>query len=198
MKKLFISLLAIASLIGGGLSYAYYDEGGNGGAPNVKDTSGGPVGTPVRVYTLVRYPVFSPNVPSLSAGDVVLWDTISDDGITINTMGEGGVTISNDAVAGVVASLAIPTADVQGNTATQDVGRRNWGYIQTYGLNTDCNIDGTTITVGQALIPSSVARKASATVGANTNDISIANPLGFAFDATSTSANGRKVFVRTR
>ena len=201
MKKIYISLLAI-SLLFGGQAFAYDD----GGLVHRTEESGGSTSDPVRVLQLVRNPMTSGTAAgdgtfsvAISAGDVVLWDLTSDDGVTVNIVGEGGITASNDAVAGVAAGT-IPTADQAGTNVT-DLGHRNWGYIQTYGLVTNCHVNSSAITAGDGLKASSVTRRAG--TGAIT---SVNGPftmtgnngaLGVALDTSSANGNA-EVFVRTR
>lgn len=175
MKKQIIALFAILALIGN-VAYAY-DADGNA---NVKrQVDGAPAYFAYREYQLVRYPA-SGNQISLSAGDVVLRDCISDDGISVNLASQG---TSVDAVAGVVVSATIPTADVVGTTAQTDFGRRNWGYIQVKGLCTYANVNGGTATSGSSLIASStLPRYATASTGSAATTQRL---LGFAYDASA-------------
>ena len=193
MKKFLFSLFAIAFLIGGGVAFAEYKEGS---FANTKEEHPGPASNPVRVYTLVRYPDLGATgtQTALTNGDVVIWDLVSDDGVTVNLIGEGGA-VSNDAVAGVVVG-DILTPEVNGNTAVQDLGKRNWGYIQVYGLHTSTKVDASTITVGTGLTTSATARRAgTARAGGALNG---GATLGFAYDTSSASAENAEVFVRTR
>lgn len=193
-----VALLAAISLLSASTSFAGYDEGA---FVNKKLESGGTSDTPVRVYTLVRNPSFGAlggigNI-GFSTGDVLIWDPISDDGITVNEVGRGGITLCSDAVAGVAVG-EIPTADVQASSAAADVGRRNWGYVQVYGLHTTVKTDTSTIDVGEGLRASNTARRAR---GSNDNasggDEHYPASLGFAYDATS-SETTVEAFVRTQ
>jgi len=186
MKKLFYSFLLASFLIGGGVAIAYND----GSAVNNKEASGGSAADPVRVYTLVRYPNTTDVGVALSAGDVVIWDCVSDDGVTVNLVTVAG---SSDAVAGVVVSSTIPTAD-QANTAAGDIGRRNWGYIQTYGVNSTVNIISGPAVAGQSLIASDTARYA--TSGVTVQAATQKRTLGFAYDASSSGQS--EAFIMTR
>jgi hypothetical protein len=188
MKKLILSLFLALSFVGAGQAFAY-DEGGK---VNVKEASGGSVADPVRVYTLVRYAEIAANDPALSAGEVVAWDTVSDDGVTVGKIGDAG---SSDAVAGVVVSTTIPTADATG-TAVESIGRRNWGYIQTYGLCTKAMVKGT-IAAGQALVADDVNSGYAAGIPNGTLSRS-GSIFGFAYDASSASANDAEIFIKNR
>lgn len=194
MKKLY-SILFAGLLLSGGVAFAYND----GGNVNIKESSGGSAADPVRVYQLVRWADISAAQSNpLSAGDVVVWDCISDDGVTVGLVGTVGPANSTDAVAGVVVSTTIPSADMA-NTAAGDIGHRNWGYIQTYGFSSNCMISSAngTLIVGEGLIPSATARYA---VGRSKSD-SVSGNYGvfaFAYDATSATSNGNEVFVKNR
>ena len=200
MKKIYIVLaLSVLFGIGNGVNCFAYDDGG---AVNLKENSGGATSDPVRVYQLVRYPETGANRTTLSAGEVVIWDVISDDGVTVNSPAAVGITTSTDAVAGVVvSSLGIPTADNVTGTAVTDMGKRNWGYIQTYGLCSSVMIEpltGGNVAAGQGL-------RASATRGyASASRISVSltdapGSLGFSYDAVATSpSSGNEAFIRTR
>lgn len=188
MKKLILSLFLALSLIGGGQAFAY-DEGGK---VNVKEASGGSSADPIRVYTLVRYAEVAANDPALSAGEVVAWDTVSDDGVTVGKIGDAG---STDAVAGVVVSTTIPTADSTG-TAAESIGRRNWGYIQTYGICNSAMVKGS-IAAGQALVADDV--NAGYAAGIPNGTASRAGSIfGFAYDASSAAASGAEIFIKNR
>ena len=209
MKKIYL-VLTLSVLFGIGSSqitcvpaFAAYDEGSQA---NNKLGHPGTPGDPVRVYTLVRNPMFTATAQAggdatysrpLSNGDAVLWDLTSDDGVTINIIGEGGISVSNDAVAGVVVG-AIPTADVQGNTAVQDVGHRNWGFIQVYGLHAAAFVDASAITAGDSLRLSATTRRLGTAQFVGINFASTGNrSAGFAFD-TSSAVGSAEVFVATQ
>ncbi len=186
MKKLIISLVAVTFLVCG-MAFAY-DEGSD---INQREISGGTASDPVRFIQLVRNPEVGDDVASLSAGSVVVWDINSDDGVTINVVTAAGQ--SNDAVAGVTVG-SIPTSD-GARTAANSVGRREWGYIQTYGYTDDCMVDATTaVAAGQSLI-ACPAVPGKACIGSTTNRTQAI--IGFAFDAVS-SVGDEEVFLRLR
>jgi len=189
MKKL-LSFVAIVSLLGS-VAFAY-DEGSTG--PNLKRSIGAPASYPVKVLQLVRNGENGANESAMSNGDVVIWDCNSDDGVSVTYIGTGGnPSTSTDAVAGVVVG-SIPTAETTGTTAVTDVGKRNWGYIQVYGLHSATRVTAVPITAGEGLRASATRGAAigSGTTGPTASDAS----LGFAFD-TSSSAGTAEVFVRT-
>ena len=186
MKKLIYSFIITSFLLGGGVAFAYDD----GGLVNKIESSGGYADDAVRVLQLVRYPEIDPNRPSISAGDVVVWDTISDDGVTVNYLDKAG---SVDSVAGVIVSATIPTADASG-TAAQTTGRRNWGYMQTYGLNTNVQIEATTV-AGQSL---TVHPTHNGFATPADDDTVVARVFGFAYDAESSDTAAGEAFINAR
>ena len=200
MRKLTLVLLGL--LMVSGSAFAGYDEGFR---ITKKEQSGGGEADPVRVIQLVRNPNFASNgigvntfVNQISEGDAVLWDLISDDGVTINIVGSGNISVSNDAAAGIAVGN-IPTADIQGNTASQDVGRRNWGWIQTYGHCPRAWTDASAITVGDGLRLSTTPRRVG-TAAVATNSVVInsgPSTLGFAYDTSSTEG-AADIFIRNR
>lgn len=183
MKKYIFSLFALL-VLGTGLVYAQGDEGTTGA--NTKREISGALGyVPYKELQLVRY-AETQNLGSLalSAGDVVVWNTISDDGVTIGLVGTTG---SVDSVAGVVVSTIINTADSTGTTPGVDYGRRNWGFIQVRGLCPVVNVTSGG-PAGSSLIASSVSRYATGTPGELTTAGTtprVYRFMGFAYDASS-------------
>lgn len=195
MKKL-LSLFAIGFLFVGGIALADYDE--SGAIRNLKIQHPGLNSDAVKVITLVRYPDANPNTPSISSGDVVIWDLTSDDGVSINlnsVVGLAGAVLSNDAVAGVAVGT-IPTAEPGngGNTLANDNGKRNWGYIQIYGVNTSVKVDSSTILAGSGLRASADPRRAG--IGSAATGSVGGGPLGFAYNASSATADAATIFIR--
>lgn len=181
MKKFrFYLLLAVLFGIASGNAFAYQ---GDGNAANKREIDGAPAWIGYREYQLVRY-ANNLNLGSntgLSAGDVVVWDCVSDDGVTVDLV---GTSSSSDSVAGVVVSTTIPSCETTGTTAQTDYGRRNWGYIQVRGLCTNVNLVGAGVTsAGQTLKASDTTRNADAAV--NTGAGVVRRPLGVALDTGS-------------
>ena len=191
MRKLSI-LLSLAILLSGGVAIAYQEASD----PGIKEASGGTVAQGVKVYQLVRNPNAGANDATFVSTDVVLWDTISDDGVTVNKTTDLGITTSTDAVAGVVVG-EIPSAEAVGvvNSAADDLGNRNWGYIQTYGVALAKSGE---VQVGGALGAGPVAVRANRLGAIGTQDGT--STLGFALDAVASTQGETviEVFVRTR
>lgn len=174
MKKL-ISLAILSVLVAG----SAFAMNGDDGSPAKKRETGAPGFIPYREYAIARFGAVGVNDVGLSAGDVVVRDTVSDDGVTIALIGTGQ---SVDAVAGVVVSANISTAESTGLTASLDYGRRNWGVIQVKGHSTKVNILSGGVPAGSAIVASSTARYATAP--ANTAGVK-SKLMGFAYDASA-------------
>lgn len=83
-----------------------------------------------KVFKLVRNGVIGAQGISMVSGDAVIYDTTSDDGVTVALT----TTSADGAFAGICVT-AIPSSDGTTTTtsALDDIGRRNWGYIQVHG-----------------------------------------------------------------
>ena len=120
MKK-FIVILFIAILA---LSVAHADEPAGAGYEIMGH--GGQNGLSPRTLAIpVRYAREDANSPSLSSGDVVIWDVTSADGLTISACEAD----SDGTYAGVMIST-IQTADIASTTRR---GTRNWGKMAIKG-----------------------------------------------------------------
>lgn len=194
MRKLILSLFALFACVGSAFA-ATYDEGAY--THNIEQSRGTPA-DPVRVYMLVRYPEVGANVASISAGEVLGWDVISDDGVTVNRLAWAGTntgSTSTDAVAGVAVGT-IQTADTA-NAASSSLGSRNWGYIQTYGYCPVAMVQSTAV-AGQALAMNDTLVDAQyalpVAVSGNTRAGAI---FGFALDAVSSDGQA-EIFIKNR
>lgn len=198
MRKLYFLVLSL--LLVTGTAFAAYDEGS---AIHNKETSKGSPADATRVYMLVRYPEVEANAPSVSAGEVMFVDAISDDGVTANrlarpTNGSPGMTSTSassaDAVWGVAVGT-IPTAD-NASSAANSIGSRNWGYIQTYGECASALVQSTTVAGG--------AIAANDTAGDQAYAIPITSAIPrtgaiFAFALDACSSDGScQIFIENR
>jgi len=129
MKKIVFLALALFLILGQvafAFEYQYPGPGDKFGQGKFPDE-------PHKTFRWVRYipRVEGDNIIFLSRDSIVIWDTNSDDGVTVTT-----TTTSMDIrVAGIaVVSILSNEKGTAGNSATQDIGKRNWGWIQTYGL----------------------------------------------------------------
>ena len=151
---------------------------------------------PHKIFRMVRYvPVTWSGSATLSADALVIWSLTEDDGITITT----STTSGDSAVAGIMATLCL-TPDVTGNTAAQDVGKDNWGWLQTYGL-AQCNLaGGAGVTdhilhgAGEAIGTSAKAGEMCPFTGQST-DARSQGMAGFAFDAAAAGLDDVEVFI---
>lgn len=185
MRKRIFSLLALLTFVGG-IAFAY-DTDGN--TSRKREIDGAPATFPYREYQLVRYSEEGSNQSPLSAGDVVVGDSVSDDGISVGLVGTAG---SSDSVKGVVVSATIPTRDVLGLTSSSDFGRRNWGYIQVKGFCSTVNVSSGNANAGTTLIASgTLPRYATA---AHSSVFVGERQLGWAYDA-SAGGGGNKVEI---
>jgi len=129
--KSIISLSVIVMLLGISASaYAVPDPAFS--TWTVKRQVGSRQGDPVRVIKLVRFSTKDPNGTSVVSGDALVYDTVSDDGVSVRMTS----TSVDGAVAGVVCSSTILTADNAQNSAIDANGARNWGWIVVSGLTT--------------------------------------------------------------
>ena len=99
----------------------------------IKRGTGGKQSEAVREVRLVRYSVRNnaglSATRDLASRDLVVWDTLSDDGVSVRMTS----TSSDGAIAGVVASATILTADNAQNWVGDADGQRNWGWIIVSG-----------------------------------------------------------------
>ncbi len=127
-KTLFIF---VALLLVGGLVFAatpgYRQSPGTGTIVH----SGGYQSDATKTFRMVRWNPYLSKESTLSAGSIVIWNhTSADDGVTITT----SIVSGDSSVAGiVVVDCLSPDDSVYGNAATQDVGKKNWTWLQTYG-----------------------------------------------------------------
>lgn len=195
MRKQLSLLVAILGLLVSTSAYAINNP--DMANYEIRRGTGGQQADAQRSVRLVRFGNRGANVSSLVSGDVVIWDTLSDDGVTIATT----TTSADGAIAGIVCTT-IPTADGSANTAFDDQGRRNWGYIITSG-KADANVGagGTNSnSIGDSFITSTDAGKitgvpALPSVGSKAESIAKARG-GFFFDAGDTTSTTVEVYVR--
>ena len=165
MKKILCFAL-IALLLAGAIGVANAAERGRKQSPGVGNivTSGSYDWEPGKTFRLVRYvqrDVYSENISDyITADSIVIWSTLSPDGVTVTTT----IVTSDSRVAGVMA-VNTPEQITAGNTAQQDYAQQNWGWLQTHGLaqvRTDTSISIGSILSGDALGTGSVAGLADA------------------------------------
>lgn len=193
MKRIFTLFVIAAFLLAGGVAYAAPGVGQDGGEISTKAYNW----SPERTFRWVRYqPAVGTgnylNIPSLTKDSIVIWDTISDDGVTVTT-----TTTSNDPrVAGIVL-YAIATPEVCGQFASADNAKRNYGWLQTYGK---CNVNMMTLgdsVAGGAMGTGSTSGQASSFTASTTSGMTNGN-AGFYYDAGTAGATGVECFLKVQ
>ena len=108
-------------------------------------------GTPVRVLKLVRYTSRDSDGFALASGDAVVYDTNSDDGVSVRQTN----TSADGTLAGIMVT-AVSTADGNSVSAHEDWGRRNWGWALVHGpINANVRAGGSNAhTVGDSWVTS--------------------------------------------
>lgn len=113
----------------------------------------------------------------ISADRVVVWDSASDDGISVTT-----TTTSGDGLVAGITIDAIPGSS--SDSATTDMGYANWGRVQTWG-----RIDGVPTATGAANTVAGSRMCASTTAGAISACVSPdGSGVGNALDAVTGAA----------
>lgn len=186
MRKLFFAILAV--LLMAGQCFAVTQT-----LPYTGDILGGKgyQSDPHRIFRMVRYvPPSWADSTTLVAESIVVWETSGDDGVTVTTS-----TVTSDSrVAGVIATQAL-TPETDGNTAAQDAGKRNWTWLQTYGLaQTFCVASVGAIPAGGAFGTSTTAGEAAGYIS-NTTSTLTQGKAGFVMDACTAGDNDVEVFI---
>lgn len=183
MKKLL--LISLAVLLCASMVYAATPPG----TGDIMGT-GNLASAPGKIFRLVRYVPTTGTIDSrtLSAESIVIWDTTSDDGVTVTL-----TTTSQDArVAGIVVNdILTPEMGALGNSAAADVGKRNWGYVQTYGYALVYGCGDGLLQVGRPFATSN----ASSLAGNSSITVTGGMSAGFAYDTQSASGES-EVFIR--
>ena len=171
-KKLF---LLVAFLLIGGLAFAGgTDQLGQGGYPSDAH----------RIYRLVH----NAGAGELAANAMVIWDLTEDNGVSVTT-----TTLSSDsAVAGILIE-AISAQSIAANTAAEDIGRANWGLMQTFGLST-VDITAAVDIAGSAMGTGTVAGEANMFSPSTTQAI-LNGKAGFFYDAAAAGAEDVECFL---
>ena len=203
MKKLFI-VLSFLAFIGSGVANALPEPTYSGWDNKSKFAQqvAGKGGTQQTVtLKWVRYSNQAQDGASIVSGDAVVYDTISDDGVSV-----GRSSASADGAFAGIAVVTIQTADNAQNSAFEGVGRRNWGWIIVHG-KTSANTSAAgsaSCSVGDGFITSSDAGQITCyqtapTVylnGAYTNTTARRDAIGgFVFDAPAVGDTSIDVFV---
>lgn len=199
MKKLIFSLLSFVVISSQAFAFTNPPE------PTViaekKGVSGRKQGDQAAVVVLVRNSHSAPSTATINSGDAVVWDTNSDDGVTVRHT----TTSADGAFAGIAVTAILSSDATSGTSAQDDAGLRNWGYILVHG-KTHANVTagGTNgQAIGGAMITSTDAGKVTSIEQITTNDPTglrpyvraIGNRGGFFYDAADTSSTSVEVQV---
>ena len=168
MKKLILSVFLMFGILVSSQAFAIDDPGFSTAIK--KQSVGASQGDPVRVVKLVRFSNRGPNVSSLVSGDAVVYDQISDDGVSVNTT----TTSADGAIAGIVCTT-IQTAEGSSVNAYEDRGRRNWGWIVVHGpMTATVGAGGTNeATVGSAFFTSVDAARITSWETSDTDGVAV-------------------------
>jgi len=185
-KRIFLSIVAILLIAGVAFALPGYRM-----SPGTGDIlgQGKYQQDPHKIFRMVRYvpPTYAGSA-TLAADSIVTWYLVDDDGVTVTT----STTSHDSAVAGIISVQAL-TPDVDGNTAAEDVGKRNWTWLQTYGL-AQVNVTTTITTAGEAMGTSGTAGEAAPFLPSVTQPALNGN-AGFFYDSAATGADDVECFI---
>lgn len=191
MKKI-ISIFLVALLVAGS---AFAATPGFRLSPGIGENKtsvqGGQQSDPGKTFRLVRYvpPSGSSASTTLVTESIVVYDVISDDGVTVTT----STTSYDSAVAGIIVQAAL-TPETLGNTAAQDRGKRNWTWLQTHGLaQVRVHADGP-VTAGDALSVGGTAGEACEFL-ASASSSGLNGNAGFFYDSALAAVDDVECFV---
>ena len=147
---------------------------------------------PHKIFRMVRYDQVIMGASTLAADSIVIWDLTADDGITVTTT----TTSSDSAVAGITV-VATLTQETDGNTAVQDRGKRNWTWMQTYGLS-QVNFVATVgrVSIAGASFGTSTTAGEAAQFLPHTTKPQLQGNAGFAYDAAAAGTDDVEVFLK--
>lgn len=193
MKHIKLLALSLVAIIGMGSVAFAFDEP-TFSSWNQKRNVGGRQSDPVITLKLVRFASRDTGetlgvFPSISSGDAVVYDLVSDDGVTVALTNTSG-----DASFAGIAVGTIQSADGGSTSAADDNGRRNWGWIAVHGrVLANTSAGGTNANVaGQPFYTSRDAGKVTGFSGSTTGVYVDANRVGrmrsggFFYDAVTT------------
>jgi len=196
--KLLLAILLIVGLVSSVYAATYnFNADGQKGGTGVGDImgQGKSQAEPHKTFRMVRWMNAGGATRYTASADfIVVWNATAsgDDGITVSTT----TTTGDAAVAGVLANNVTLVSTEIRQYATDDTGRRNWVWLQTYGL---CRVDTQGIVVaGDAMGTGSIAGKAADWI-ASASDPTVNGNAGFFYEGDSTSSGTENVraFVRT-
>lgn len=192
MKKYISLMLLVGFVLMQGVGFAATEPSDTGIRKRVVGAS---ASVPTKVFQLVRFANRGANA-IVNSGDVVVWDTNSDDGVTValtTTSGDGSI-------AGIAVSQIV-SPDSGSSSAADDEGRNNWGYIQVYGPAL-ANITAGGAGANGAVTKPFITSTDSGVITGYVEGEVIANALatrvgGFFLDTPAATATQVEVFVAT-
>ena len=197
MKR--ILFLSLAILLMGGVAFAATP--GSEQSPGVGDIMGqGDLPSdPHRIFRLVRWMPLSSAVDpanltafvTLTADSIVIWDLVSDDGVTVTVT----TTSYDSAVAGIVPIAILgPLTSGNGRTAIQDIGARNWGWLQTYG-KAQVDLGAEAIATAGSAMGCDDTTGGAALFYPSTSNAALNGKAGFFYDTAVASAANIECFL---
>jgi len=191
MKKI-ISIFIVALLVTGS---AFAATPGFRLSPGIGENKtsvqGGQQSDPGKTFRMVRY------VPAGGSGDsttlvtesIVIWDLVSDDGVTVTTT----TTSPDSAVAGIIVQAAL-SPETLGNSAKEDRGKRNWTWLQTHGVS-QVRVNATNgVVAGNSMGTSATAGEADIFV-ASASDATKNGNAGFFYDTSAKALDDVECFL---
>lgn len=204
MRKLTLALL-LALFVGSIASVAYAIDDPSYANYVIKRSTGAKQSDSPRVVRLVRYSVRgndgSSQTRDLVSNDLVVWDTNSDDAVSVRMTS----TSADGAVAGVVCSNTILTADNAQNFVGDANGQRNWGWIVVDGFATVRVQPGTNgAAIGDPVLTSRDTGAAAtfetlsvdSTADVTTNAKLATKSAGFFFDTLAATDTTAEIYVQ--
>lgn len=152
IKKILVVI--VATLLMAGSVYAIESVNSANG---IYVGGNGAPGTPPTEYILVRFchHYQSAVTPGINSGDVLIWDLVSADGVTISRCGANSASGTNLRVAGV-ALTSIATGDVNTMALKPNQSVQQWGYCAVRGFAL-AKVDTSEADTGGALMPAGAA-----------------------------------------
>jgi hypothetical protein len=204
MKKFLVVILALALVAGVAVISHAVNPSGPGYSGDVMGMSTGRYASdPQRTFRLVRYNAGA-TTTSLSSGNIVVWDTTTGfptdaDGVSVRT----STTTGDASVAGVLVTDIVSRDTTGGNhAASEDVGLKNWGWLQTYGRSAVAVTQTTTGSGGGARVAAVTEAVCCGPVAgqitsyyASASNAALNGNAGFALETFTTGSTGR-IFIK--
>ncbi len=201
MKKISIFVLALTLALGTGIVFT------DSAKADVQLDKGQQLSTAARVFFVARNARGAAGNRDfaggtvISADSVVIWDTTSNDGVTVTI-----TTTSHDALVAGVTIDDIPGSS-RDNTAANDEGYNNWGRVQTWGRHANTRfqvcaapyscVAGMRVGTGSTSGDAAIFRNAPTSVDASTTfDSSSRDSFGVLLEAPGSTDLTADVFIK--